>query len=71
MAVDESVSPTSDELRSLKFDFASTPPDAPAFGFPGQTNDTSLNFDAMIPSGDPEWASLLTQVPNWVEDPNA
>ncbi|KAL1709788.1 hypothetical protein EV121DRAFT_193861 [Schizophyllum commune] len=71
MAVDESVSPTSDELRSLKFDFASTPPDAQAFGFPGQTNDTSLNFDAMIPSGDPEWASLLTQVPNWVEDPNA
>ena len=68
MAVDESVS---DKLRFLKFDFASTPPNAHPFGFPGQANDTSLNFDAMIPSGDPEWANLLTQVPNWVHDPNA
>ncbi|KAI4524386.1 hypothetical protein K525DRAFT_146903, partial [Schizophyllum commune Loenen D] len=71
MAVDESVSPTSDELRSLKFDFASTPPDAQSFGFPGQANNTTLNFDTMIQSGDPEWASLLTQVPNWADDPNA
>ncbi|KAI5899833.1 uncharacterized protein SCHCODRAFT_02021444 [Schizophyllum commune H4-8] len=71
MAVDESVSPTSEELRSLKFDFASTPPDAQPFGFPGPANNNSLNFDTMIQSGDPEWASVLTLVPNWAEDPNA
>ncbi|KAL1680894.1 hypothetical protein EV122DRAFT_206821, partial [Schizophyllum commune] len=71
MAVDESVSPTSDELRSLKFDFASTPPDAQPFGLPGQANNAPPDFDTMIQSGDPEWAHLLTQVPNWVQDPNA